>query len=62
MRGDDNQQEGMFNYISPEKRVTADHALRAIRKILDEISKEMSPRFAKLHSDVRRPSIAPERL
>jgi len=62
MRGDDDQQEGMFSYISPEKRVPADHPLRPIRKMVDEILKEMSPRFAKLYSDVGRPSIAPERL
>ncbi len=62
MRGDDNRQEGMFSYISPEKRVPADHPLRPIRKMVDEILKEMSPRFAKLYSDVGRPSIAPERL
>jgi Transposase domain (DUF772) len=62
MRGDDNQQEGMFSYLSPQKRVPADHPLRPIRKMVDEILKEMSPRFAKLYSDVGRPSIAPERL
>jgi transposase len=62
MRGDDDQQEGMFSYISPERRVPADHPLRPIRKIVDEILKEMSPKFQKLYSDVGRPSIAPERL
>jgi len=62
MRGDDNQQEGIFSYISPEKRVPADHPLRPIRKMVDEILKEMSPQFGKLYSDVGRPSIAPERL
>jgi transposase len=62
MRGDDNQQEGMFSYVSPEKRVPADHPLRPLRKIVDEILKEMSPQFAKLYSQVGRPSIAPERL
>src|SRR5258705_13263488 len=62
MRGDDNQQERMFSYVSPEKRVPADHPLRPIRKMVDEILKEMSPRFAKLYSEVWRPSIAPERL
>ena len=62
MRGDDNQQEGMFSYVSPEKRVPADHPLRPIRKMVDEILQDMSPRFAKLYSDVGRPSIAPERL
>jgi hypothetical protein len=62
MRGDDDLQEGMFCYISPEKRVPADHPLRTIRKMVDEILKEMSPKFVKLYSDVGRPSIAPERL
>jgi hypothetical protein len=50
MRGDDNLQEGIFSYISPEKRVPADHPLRPIRKMVDEILKEMSPQFAKLYS------------
>ena len=62
MRGDDNQQEGMFSYVSPEKRVPVDHPLRPIRKMVDEILEEMSPQFAKLYSEVGRPSIAPERL
>ena len=62
MRGDDDQQEGIFSYISPEKRVPADHPLRPLRKIVDEILKEMSPKFQKLYSKVGRPSIAPERL
>src|SRR5438552_11068436 len=62
MRGDDNQQEGMFSYISPEKRVPTEHPLRPIRKMVDEILKEMSPQFQKLYSDLGRPSIAPERL
>ena len=57
MRGDDNSQEGIFSYISPEKRVPADHPLRPIRKMVDEILKEMSPQFAKLYSSVGRPSI-----
>ena len=54
MRGDDNQQEGMFSYISPEKRVPADHPLRPMRKMVDEILQDLSPRFAKLYSDVGR--------
>ena len=56
MRGDDNQQDGMFSYISPEKRVPADHPLRPVRKMVDEILKEMSPKFAELYSKVGRPS------
>src|SRR5216110_1529497 len=62
MRGDHEQQAGMYSYISPEQRVPADHPLRPIRKMTDEIFKQLSPRFDKLYSRVGRPSIAPERL
>jgi hypothetical protein len=61
MRADVNQQEGIFSYISPEKRVPADCPLRAIRQMLDENLKEVSPQFAKLYSDVGRLSLARER-
>ena len=62
MRGADQQQEAMFSYISPEKRVPADHPLRVIRERVDGVLKEMSPRFARLYAQVGRPSIPPERL
>ena len=62
MRGPDSQQDDMFSYLSPEKRVPADHPLRQIRALVDQILKEMSPQFSKLYSDIGRPSIAPERL
>src|SRR5215213_6069541 len=62
MRGDHEQQAGMYSYISPEQRVPTDHPLRPIRKMTDEIFKQLSPRFDKLYSRVGRPSIAPERL
>jgi len=62
MRGEDEKQQDMFSYISPEQRVPADRPLRAVREMLDQILKEMSSRFARLYSDVGRPSIAPERL
>ena len=62
MRGDDPKQEAMFSYVSPERRVPAEHPLRAVREMVDSILKEMSPRFARLYSSVGRPSIAPERL
>jgi transposase len=42
--------------------VPADHPLRKIRPLVDQILKEMSPQFGKLYSEVGRPSIAPERL
>jgi transposase len=62
MRGDDERQEGMFSYISAEKRVPKDHPLRPIREMVDEALNRMSGDFDSLYSRVGRPSIAPERL
>src|SRR5262252_1078992 len=62
MRGSDEHQEGMFSYISPEKRVPADHPLRRIRTMTDRALQEISPQFSELYSRYGRPSIAPEKL
>ena len=62
MRGDDRQQAAMFSYISPEARVPADHPLRPIRVMVDQVLAELSPRFAALYARTGRPSIAPEKL
>ena len=62
MRGEDPKQDAMFSYISPEKRVPGEHPLRPIRAMVDQVLKEMSPRFARLYAKVGRPSIPPERL
>ncbi len=62
MRGDDMQQPAMFSYVSPEQRVPADHPLRPIRQMVDEVLKNLSRRFAKLYSHTGRPSIPPEKL
>jgi transposase len=52
----------MFSYLSPEARVRQDHPLRAIRRMTDDVFKRLSPRFARLYSDIGRPSIPPEQL
>lgn len=63
MRGnDDQQQPGMFSYVAMEKRVRADHPLRAIRKLADQVLREMSEEFDGLYAAIGRPSIPPERL
>jgi transposase len=62
MRGDNEQQAAMYSYISPEQRVPADHPLRPLRKMTDEIFQQLSSRFDQLYSRTGRPSIAPERL
>jgi transposase len=62
MRGHDERQEGMFSYISAEKRVALDHPLRRVRAMTDAALQEMSPKFGELYSRYGRPSIAPEKL
>src|SRR6266478_6163411 len=62
MRGPDGQQAGMFSYVSPERRIPADHPLRPIREMTDEVLRQLSPRFARLYPKTGRPSIAPEQL
>src|SRR5436853_2871289 len=62
MRGPDEQTGDMFSYLSPEQRVRADHPLRAIRTMTDQVLRELSPRFTKMYSDIGRPSIPPEQL
>ena len=62
MRGDDQQQNHIFSYLSPEKRVRKDHPLRAIRAMVDEVLTQLSRRFDRMYASVGRPSIAPEKL
>ena len=62
MRGTDTQQSSMFSYLSPEKRVPANHPLRPIRLMVDDALKALSPAFSRLYSAFGRPSIPPEKL
>src|SRR5499425_1603522 len=62
MRGDDQQQNHMFSYLSPEARVRKDHPLRTIRTMVDEVLTQLSRRFDAMYAGVGRPSIAPEKL
>ena len=62
MRGTDHQQSHMFSYLSPEARVRKDHPLRAIRTMVDEVLRALSPQFDRMYASEGRPSIAPEKL
>ncbi len=62
MRGDDPTQGATFSYVGPEQRVPADHPLRPIRQMCNEVLSHLSPRFDEIYARVGRPSIAPERL
>ena len=62
MRGDDEQQSGMFSYISAEQRVPREHPLRAMRRMTDTALRGLSRRFDAMYAKRGRPSIAPEKL
>src|SRR5271155_4913825 len=62
MRGDERIQDGMFSYVSLEKRVPQDHPLRAVRKLTDRVLGSLSAEFDALYVSSGRPSIAPEYL
>ena len=62
MRGDDKRSEGLFSYVRLEERIAADHPLRAIRTLVEEVLGAMSARFSELYSHTGRPSIPPEQL
>src|SRR5579885_839767 len=62
MRGEDQQQNHIFSYLSPEERVRKDHPLRAIRTMVDEVLGQLSRRFDAMYAQAGRPSIAPEKL
>jgi transposase len=62
MRGPDERQAILFSYRSIEDRIPLDHPLRALRRLVDPLLVELSPRFQELYSAVGRPSIPPEQL
>lgn len=62
MRGSDQLQGEVFSYLSPESRVRKEHPLRAIRTMVDEVLRALSPEFDRMYARQGRPSIAPEKL
>jgi len=62
MRGPDERQAILFSYRSIEDRIPSDHPLRAMRRLVDPLLVELSPRFQALYSAIGRPSIPPEQL
>ena len=62
MRGSDGRTGELFSYVDLEDRVPAQHPLRAIRSIVNEVLAALDGEFAKLYAESGRPSIAPERL
>lgn len=62
MRGSDDRARGLFSYVRLEERIAADHPLRAIRLLVEDVLERLSGRLAGLYSHTGRPSIPPEQL
>jgi transposase len=62
VRGDDQQTDHLFSYVSPEHRIPLDHPLRPMRRMVDGVLRRLSPDFDALYSRLGRPSIPPEQL
>jgi transposase len=62
MRGEFQDQSGLFSYIDPESRIPAGHPLRQVRGLVRAVLKELSRSFSRLYSHEGRPSIPPEQL
>ena len=62
MRGPDICQDSFFSYGTLEDRIPANHPLRPIRLLVEEVLKRLSRHFSRLYSAEGRPSIAPEKL
>ncbi len=62
MRGEDRSSGSLFSYVDLEERVPADHPLRLIRVIVNEVVASLSAEFEGLYSPLGRPGIAPEKL
>lgn len=62
MRGADMKQSSMLCLMSPESRVPANHPLRGIKRIADDVLEDMSSLFDEMYAETGRPSVPPERL
>jgi transposase len=62
MKGRVDKQDVMFYTISLEKKIPADHPLRAVKRVCDTILEGMRRDFTMAYSGTGRPSIPPEQL
>lgn len=62
MRGEQRPQEIFLAYVSPETTVPANHPIRQIRRVANQVLSELSKDFDDMYSAGGRPSIPPEAL
>src|SRR3954452_21717808 len=62
MRGRFAGQGGLFSYITPDKRVPANHPLRKVRELVRDVLSDLNRSLRRLYASEGRPSIPPEQL
>ncbi len=62
MRGAVEQQMVMLTTLSPEDLIPANHPIRRIRAVVDEVLASLDPEFQAMYSPIGRPSVPPEQL
>jgi transposase len=62
MRGGDERTGELFSYVDLEKRVRANHPLRAIRALVNEALATLEHDLSALYPSIGRPSVPPEKL
>src|SRR5215216_8086733 len=62
MRGKPEQQLAMLTSLSTEDLIPADHPIRKIRRVVDEVLAALDDEFEAMYSRFGRPSVPPEQL
>src|SRR5215207_9392939 len=62
MRGKPEQQLAMLTSLSTEDLIPANHPIRRIRKVIDEVLVGLDDEFDVMYSRIGRPSVPPEQL
>ena len=62
MRGTPDRQLSMLSSLSTEDLIPADHPIRRIREVVDQVLAEMDSMFEAMYSTKGRPSVPPEVL
>ena len=62
MRGEDRRSGSLFGYGNLEERVSGNHPLRVIRRIVNDVLEGLGADFEAAYSPAGRPSIPPEKL
>jgi len=55
MRGEFQDQGGLFSYIAPESRIPTGHPLRQVRSLVRAVLKDLNRSFSRLYSHEGRP-------